>query len=322
MPLAKLEWANETALLPNDEADILTLYRNLQDDEVPAIPAMQPLAVGNQLFMRTARIMLGVDLRTGLRVWPYPEEELERGNDQNQTTSLLQERQASEQNHMLLTQRIWQDSPYAQMSSDGQRLFLLRDLSAANSLFASPEIMMFGRQGRIPHGLELPKDYNRLVALELATEGKTLWTVGGPDSHDPGLTSVFFLGVPLPLDGHLFVLAEIKDEIKLVSLDAATGRMEWSQQLALVEALTRCIPIRFAGWRVRALRSPRACWCVLPRRARSWLSNWHPGLCYGDTATSVMGHPNRNWTAGPCSAHSMACRVWMPPAITGATPSP
>ena len=42
---------------------------------------------------------------------------------------------------------------------------------------------------------ELPVAMNRLMAVELASEGKTLWTAGGRDSDDPSLAETFFLGV-------------------------------------------------------------------------------------------------------------------------------
>ena len=40
---------------------------------------------------------------------------------------------------------------------------------------------------------------------------------------------------PLPLENRLYAIAELRDEIKLVVLDAATGRLQWSQQLVQVE---------------------------------------------------------------------------------------
>ncbi len=46
----------------------------------------------------------------------------------------------------------------------------------------------------------------------------------------------FFLGPPLPLQGRLYVLAEVKKDIKLEVLNAKTGRVEWEQQVAEVPA--------------------------------------------------------------------------------------
>ena len=52
---------------------------------------------------------------------------------------------------------------------------------------------------------------------------------------EPKLSGAYFLGPPLPLMGSLYVMAEIKGEIRLVVLDSKTGKLQWQQQLAYVE---------------------------------------------------------------------------------------
>ncbi len=54
----------------------------------------------------------------------------------------------------------------------------------------------------------------------------------------------FFLGPPLPLRGQLYVMAEVKDEMRLLALDATTGKLLWSQQLAMVESNITQDPVR------------------------------------------------------------------------------
>ena len=48
------------------------------------------------------------------------------------------------------------------------------------------------------------------------------------------MQKAFFLGPPLPLDGRLYQLAEVEDEVRLLVLDAATGKKLWQQQLAVI----------------------------------------------------------------------------------------
>ncbi len=72
MPIPKLEWALESSLFPDDEARVKRMQKAFLDEEIAAIPSMQPVAVGNQLLMRTARLMLGVDLSTGRRSLALP----------------------------------------------------------------------------------------------------------------------------------------------------------------------------------------------------------------------------------------------------------
>jgi outer membrane protein assembly factor BamB len=76
---------------------------------------------------------------------------------------------------------------------------------------------------------------NRLAAYDIRT-GKLRWHVGGPAGpHALRQPETFFLGPPLPLLGQLYVLGEIKGEIRLLALDGATGNLLWSQQLAVAE---------------------------------------------------------------------------------------
>ena len=82
---------------------------------------------------------------------------------------------------------------------------------------------------------------NKLAAYDIHT-GKLQWELGGQESLRPSDT--FFLGPPLPLRGQLYVMAEIKDEIRLLALDGATGKLLWSQQLAMVESNITQDPVR------------------------------------------------------------------------------
>ena len=116
------------------------------------------------------------------------------------------------------------------MSSDGKQVFLLWKLTSPMESMPA-RVLQFGRQ--IP-GASV--ESNRLVALDLEAEGKMRWIVGDDDGTDePALAGAFFLGPPLPLLGQLYVLAEMNGELRLVVLDSATGRLQWSQQLAQVD---------------------------------------------------------------------------------------
>ena len=75
-----------------------------------------------------------------------------------------------------------------------------------------------------------------------SSTGKLQWELGGQESL--GLSDTFFLGPPLPLRGQLYVMAEIKDEMRLLALDGATGNLLWSQQLAMVESNITQDPVR------------------------------------------------------------------------------
>ena len=236
IPLVKRRWKVPLSIDPGDQKLLTTIHRSFTDRNLAALPAFHPLAVNNVVLMRTAQRILAVDFETGKRIWEYPWfESLEETEPNNQpepgqrlASGSLRDRQ--------LRERIWEDSAYGQISSDGQSVFLIDGLDFATQIRRRP--LMVG-----PGGVRLQSNSsttrNKLVALSLPEQGKLRWIVGGRDGEDePRLAGAFFLGAPLPLLGELYVIAEINGEIRLVVLDAATGLLQWAQQLAHVESMT------------------------------------------------------------------------------------
>ncbi|MGL4551459.1 MAG: PQQ-binding-like beta-propeller repeat protein, partial [Gemmataceae bacterium] len=72
---------------------------------------------------------------------------------------------------------------------------------------------------------------NKLQAFSLAATGKLVWEVGGPDPKSP-LGESFFLSPPLPVNNRLYVVNEKQQELRLVALDPATGKVLSVQPLA------------------------------------------------------------------------------------------
>src|SRR6185436_310269 len=67
-------------------------------------------------------------------------------------------------------------------------------------------------------------------------QGRLRWQVGGSNGgSEPALAGTTFLGPPLSAHGRLYVQMERGGAIELAVLDAASGRIEWSQELALIE---------------------------------------------------------------------------------------
>ena len=247
LPLAFLRWQVPTANDATDEQYIEQQTKQYKDDQLPALPGLHPLVVDDVVLMRTPERLIAVDFPTGKRIWEFPwfdtpdEEALRDSRVQNYGNS-------SNTRLTELTQRLWEDASYGQLSSDGKRVFVLWDLGYANSSISSNVLIRPGGIQTRPPGA--PKPYNRLVSLDLKTQGSLQWIVGGVDGEDePRLAGAFFLGPPLPLNGQLYVLAEVKGEISLVVLDATNGQLSWSQQLAHVDTrtITRDSTRRLAG---------------------------------------------------------------------------
>ncbi|MCH8260980.1 MAG: PQQ-binding-like beta-propeller repeat protein [Planctomycetes bacterium] len=138
---------------------------------------------------------------------------------------------------MLLAQRGWRDLAAGTLSSDGHLVFALESTGFLSQYYPPT----FLPRQRRPTAAT---DYNRLVAYDLSTAGKLKWEVRGQREYALELAGAFFLGPPLPLDGHLYCLVEISGDVRLVVLDASTGKFEWSQTLGLPESALLQYPLR------------------------------------------------------------------------------
>lgn len=229
-PLLEPRWHVPTALEPQTEELVARLRRTYVDRNVSALPALHPLVVDDTVLMRTSRNLLAVDFETGKRLWEVP---VDDSFDQFADIGDSSRPQNSLQYLSLLDQRMWDDLTYGTLSSDGRLVFSIEDLGFDGGDQPRPQVFGFnGRRQPVPSG---PRAYNRLAAHEIRT-GKLKWELGGPlGDFGLGQAGTFFLGPPLPLSGRLYVLSEQNGEIRLLALDAETGGLDWSQQLAVVE---------------------------------------------------------------------------------------
>ena len=232
VPLASFRWRVPTAGDPADERLIDEVRAEKFEQRTAVLPSLQPLAVDNVVLMRTSSDRLqAIDFATGKRVWEYPWWSTS-SDDVSLTgrTNLGTDESAARRER--LYQRLWQDNPYGQISSDGQAVYMLdqlRDAALVGGQFLAAPRFRFANP-------DAPRRHNELVSLDLRRQGSLRWKVGGETGNDePRLANAFFLGPPLPMSGSLYAVAEINGEVRLVVLEAATGRLAWSQQLSHVE---------------------------------------------------------------------------------------
>ncbi|MBM4005041.1 MAG: hypothetical protein FJ295_17430 [Planctomycetes bacterium] len=239
LPLRTPCWRVPTANDLAEEKLLEATQRQFLSQGVAAIPALQPLAVDGMILMRATDRMLAIHAETGKRVWPFPWDEGGREDQgafrdaQRTNNPVMRQRE--------LSQRIWEDNPYGQISSDGAFIFLLEELgfAAAGNVNNFGGGIMVQNNGIPQRNRNQERRTNQLVAVELKSEGKIQWRVGDADGLDERqLAGAFFLGAPLPAMGQLFALAEFGGEIRLVVLNARTGRLEWQQQLAHLDNRT------------------------------------------------------------------------------------
>ena len=222
VPLLSPTWSTPTLNNPDMEKKVIEYQRELVFKGSSPIPAVQPLAIGDTVVMRAFDRMIGVDFRTGKRVWVFPPWDFV--TDFTKPTEPLPTRNVEQ---APLTERLWLDSVYGQASSDGRSIFVVpnpgftRDASNWNNPKAEPAVV---------------RVYNELMSIDIRREGAFQWEVGGESGLDePKLAKAFFLGPPLPMSGELFAVCQQENAIKLVVLDAESGKLNWSQTLGTTE---------------------------------------------------------------------------------------
>ena len=236
-PLGSFRWRLPLTTSRGDEDILLDLYTQFEENGQVALPALHALAVQDVILVRDPEQLWAIDFDTGKRLWSYPWEPSEASSGASGAGT---QRVVNSPRMQELYQRMWEDSAYGQISSDGDSVFLVDDLgySGASGRYPQVQVLPGGLQQLNPN---LPKTYNQLVALDIERQGAIRWVVGGaprPGEDNEDLSGVFFLGPPLSVMGKLYAMVEVNGEIRLVVLSARTGELEWSQQLAHVETNT------------------------------------------------------------------------------------
>ncbi len=234
-PLLSLCWRIPT-IGDRQAEDTLGQLRQMYQEQhgTAVLSGLHPLAVNDMVLMRTLQNLVAIDFKTGKRLWDVPADDpldvINRSNGEPYRQMMPWA--------TLLAQRLWEDSTYGTLSSDGRLVFSIEDLSLtpANNVYGNGMggVVVFGGpfRGNVPvnHG-----PYNRLAAHDITT-GKLKWALGGAAGQFAlPLAETFFLGPPLPLQGQLFVIGETSDEIRLFVLEADSGKLVWSQQLSAVD---------------------------------------------------------------------------------------
>jgi outer membrane protein assembly factor BamB len=233
-PLLNRRWAVPVADAPDLERTIGKLYQDYLERGTRVLPGLHPLAARDYVMMRSLTGLVGVDFRTGKRVWTTNEKSVEElieavprqpGQTATPVASWLQ-------------QRVWDNAVYGTLSSDGDYVYCIDDPFRPDRAGAADLADVEQSQARQLFLNNRPfatqpaeRTTNELRAYEIASQGKLMWV----SEEQAALSGCFFLGPPLPVGGSLYVLAELKGEVRLFVLDPRTGSVEWSQQLVIIE---------------------------------------------------------------------------------------
>ncbi|MBC8115279.1 MAG: PQQ-binding-like beta-propeller repeat protein, partial [Candidatus Saccharimonas sp.] len=226
------------------------IVQDLLDQDRSPIMASMPLVVGGHALYRDLRGVRSVDLETGKTLWEsiegvsperivggLPPQQVEPREAwrfrMNQFQVDMNEYQGQAVEYHPLANLLFRDGTYNLISSDGRQVFVIEDHGI---LSRNQPGHHWGWDGsnevQDPYGV--PWKTNRLVSYDLRT-GRPLWSVGGVESLEPfdlPLAGSYFYGVPAVDGDELLVVAGKGDDIRLWSLDRATGTPRWSQLIA------------------------------------------------------------------------------------------
>lgn len=258
-PLLNRRWSVPVADHPRVEELLGKLAQDHLEQSSRLLPGLHPLAVRDFVFMRSLTGLVGVDFHTGKRIWVENEKE----HQTNSLVDALAQPPGSRGSAALahwLERRAWDSAVYGTLSSDGEMIYCIDEPDQGSFTDETAAIdqqmhrqMLFNPRPMMARGAAA-QGHNRLVAYEIASQGKLVGEIDTrPGEIQHALSGGFFLGPPLPLGGRLYVLAEIKGEIRLFVLDPKKLRgdgekddvaVEWSQQLVVLDPVVFEEPLR------------------------------------------------------------------------------
>lgn len=209
------------------------------------LPAVDPLVVGDVAIFRSLFDIKAVHLPTGRHLWdsitvdPAFERVLD-GNVPSYSVAGRSMRQSLTQ--LFLGQRAWYDRTIGSLSTDGRHVYAVDWVGVLGLQVFMPGGFGRGADSAAPW---VPREHNRLLAFDLASEGMLQWELGGSrGDREDELDGTFFLGPPLPLGGRLYCLGERDGEIRLLAIHpdgphrvdgGDEAGVEWSQGIAQPE---------------------------------------------------------------------------------------
>ncbi len=228
-PLPYARWYVPTVNNPQHERLAQQRYQNRLSNGESIIPALQPIAVGDTVVVRSLDQMVGIDIKTGKRVWEFPAWVRDSLMDvERQSQQVRQDR--TEDWHV--DQRMWRDHLYGQIASNGRQVFVIDQPGYAAPINQQSVV----NRGFVIRSPVAGRVTNELKAVELARQGAFCWEVGGDTGGKvPELAGCFFLGPPLVLENELYILAELGGAIRLIVLAQQSGELLWSQQIAAID---------------------------------------------------------------------------------------
>jgi outer membrane protein assembly factor BamB len=221
----RVRWEVPTVIDVRSERLVQDIAWERTQRSKPAIPQFRSIIADGHLFMRTPRRVMAVDYETGKRIWEYPWYESQFDDSPRETRGDVDYRDQ-------LERKLWNDAPYASLTAGDGYLFALDKVGPIPGRRdrRRPVLRLGARAGRRSVGVS-----NELVAMDINSQGKLMWIVGGESGDEPPLAGGYFLSSGCIHEGILYVVVELEEKLQLAALVPKTGEMKWSLTLAELE---------------------------------------------------------------------------------------
>lgn len=230
--------------------ELQELIEEYQVEDQLLMPGSHPLVVNNTAIVRTPFHLEAYDLHSGELRWRSLLSEralaaaLRPLSISDVDEELILQRRGAAREY--LEELLFRDQSSGLMSSDGQRVYAVQQPP-----YLSQEAQVSVMFGGVEAAISMT---NHLAAYDVEG-GRLEWEIGGARRETPQLLAgVYFLGPPLCLDDHLYILGEIGGELRLFQLTAGDQpRLVWTQVIAAPN-----FPLQFTDLRRLSSLTPAA----------------------------------------------------------------
>lgn len=236
-PIAAPLWTQDAGS-PEWRKKVRTLTQDRRASNESTLQTAQPAMTRDRIVWRSAVGLAAVDRASGRLIWEIPlpdapESIVVTSPTAPSTPSRAQnwQRRSGEGS---LPHLVFNGGPRLRPVADDERCYIIIDRYAFSPRLRTQRLTF---RASTADDADLGYGTSLLRAIDVRN-GRTLWEVGGESLDDPfdrPLAGCFFLGEPTLVGDDLLVLAELRGEICLYVLNAATGRPRWSQPLCAAD---------------------------------------------------------------------------------------
>ena len=215
------DWRRQRpVLLPNWKQEFSSVLKGSlevveqkqRDQSINSFPIVEPMIIGPRVIVRTLDEIRAFAIDTGKPLWSIPNTEYGMLGKRSIENSGLQPLVID-----WAQRRTVCDSIFGGMATNGSQLFAIQEPDRAGEL----RINQLTPRGTTRNG---PR-FNQLCCYSVET-GALQWEAGEAPADNGGtFAGTVFLGPPLIVDDRLYVIAQHRTEMALVSLSAGRGEL-------------------------------------------------------------------------------------------------